>query len=308
MPDQGFRRRAQWRLDDDESTFARRDRHRRSLPPEDAFDSTDGLPEGDRWSPWDQSTPTERGPRPHPAWLVTDLAAVDTELGILKTGKEADVFLLRRGVPGGRSCLLAAKRYRDAGHRMFRRDGAYREGRGVPDSRAARAMANRSAAGREMLAREWASAEFAVLCQLHQAGAPVPYPVQILGTEIVLEFIGEPDGTAAPRLAETRPAGAELAGLWDQLVQAVVTLARHGLAHGDLSAYNLMVHRGRLVMIDLPQAVDVITNPAGGQFLDRDADNVSRWFTARGLGEAGVVPGPGELAALLREEARLGPR
>jgi RIO kinase 1 len=64
----------------------------------------------------DQSTPTERGPRPHPKWLVTDLAAVDTELGILKTGKEADVYLIRRHVPGtSRSCLLAAKRYRDAG-------------------------------------------------------------------------------------------------------------------------------------------------------------------------------------------------
>ena len=303
MPDQGFRRRAKWRLDD-ETTYIKRDRHRRSLPAEDAFDSVDGLPEGDRWSPWDQSTAGERGPRPHPAWLVTDLAAVDTELGILKTGKEADVFLLRRGVPGGRSCLLAAKRYRDAGHRMFRRDSTYREGRGVADSRAARAMANNSAAGREMLAREWATAEFAALCQLHQAGVPVPYPVQILCTEIVLEFIGEPDGTAAPRLAETRPGGAELAGLWDQLVQAVVTLARLGLAHGDLSAYNLLVHRGRLVMIDLPQAVDVITNPAGGQFLDRDAANVGRWFTARGL--TGAVPSPGDLAALLREEARLG--
>ena len=30
---------------------------------------------------------------------MTDLAAIDTELGIVKTGKEADVFLLRRAVP-----------------------------------------------------------------------------------------------------------------------------------------------------------------------------------------------------------------
>ena len=50
--------------------------------------------EGARWSTWDQSTPLERGPRPHPDWLVTELAAVDTELGVLKTGKEADVFLV----------------------------------------------------------------------------------------------------------------------------------------------------------------------------------------------------------------------
>src|SRR6516165_4994322 len=81
---------------DDEQTYAKRDRHLPKLAAEDAHDDTDGLPEGDRWSTWDQSTPTERGPRPHPKWLVTDLAAVDTELGVLKTGKEADVYLLRR--------------------------------------------------------------------------------------------------------------------------------------------------------------------------------------------------------------------
>src|SRR3954454_1446970 len=53
---------------------------------------------GDRWSTWDQSQPLERGPQPYPNWLVTELAAVDFELGVLKTGKEADVFLLRREV------------------------------------------------------------------------------------------------------------------------------------------------------------------------------------------------------------------
>jgi RIO kinase 1 len=70
-----------------------------------------------------------------------------------------------------------------------------------------------------------------------------------------------------------------------------------------MSAYNLLVHHGRLVMIDLPQVVDVITNPGGSAFLDRDAANVASWFTARGL--AGVAPGPEELAALLRAEAGL---
>jgi RIO kinase 1 len=303
VPDPAYRRR-KWRLDDEEPVFAKRDRHRRSLPAEDAHDAVDGLPAGDRWSSWDQPAAGDRGPEPYPRWLVTELAAVDTELGVLKTGKEADVFLVRRGVPGtGRSCLLAAKRYRDPEHRMFHRDSAYREGRRVQESRASRAMAAGSAAGREMMAREWASAEFAALCQLRRAGVPVPYPVQVLGTEIMLEFIGEPDGTAAPRLAETRPAPDVLARLWDQLVQALVTLAGLGLAHGDLSAYNLLVQGGRLVMIDLPQVVDVIAHPLGAQFLDRDAANVARWFTARGL--AGAAPAAGELAALLRQEARL---
>jgi RIO kinase 1 len=55
------------------------------------------------------------------------------------------------------------------------------------------------------------------------------------------------------------------------------------LAHGDLSAFNLLVHEGRLVLIDLPQVVDVVSNPAGPEFLARDVGVVAKWFGARGL-------------------------
>jgi RIO kinase 1 len=290
------------RFDDDQAGFAKRDRHLPRLQAEDAHDDTDGLPEGDRWSTWDQSTPTERGPRPHPKWLVTELAAVDAELGVLKTGKEADVYLLRRYVPGtDRSCLLAAKRYRDAEHRLFHRDAGYLEGRRVRDSRVNRAAGNRSSFGREMIAGQWAGAEFAALCRLYSARLPVPYPVQITGTEILLEFIGDDDGAAAPRLAETRPGEKLLSSLWEQFTTALATLARHGLAHGDLSPYNLLVYHGRLVIIDLPQVVDVIAHPAGRDYLARDARNVAAWFAARGLPAAD----PDELARRVTEQAGL---
>lgn len=258
----------------------------------------DGPPAGDRWSTWDLSTPTERGPQPHPDWLVTELAAVDTELGILKTGKEADVHLISRGVPDtGRVCLLAAKRYRSTDHRLFHRDAGYLEGRRMRDSRASRAMASRTAFGKQVIAGQWAQAEFTALVRLWKLGLPVPYPVQILGTEILQEFVGTADGYAAPRLATVDEG---LDELWEQLVEAMVTLAREGLAHGDLSPYNLLVHEGRLVIIDLPQIVDVIAHPSGPDFLDRDARNVATWFAHKGL----LVSGDG-LSALLRAEAGL---
>ena len=63
MPDSAFRRRKR-RFDDDEPTFAKRSLHRRALPALDTLDAADGLPEGDRWSTWDQSTARERGPGP----------------------------------------------------------------------------------------------------------------------------------------------------------------------------------------------------------------------------------------------------
>ena len=131
-------------------------------------------------------------------------------------------------------------------------------------------------------------------------GVPVPYPVQILGTEVLLEFIGTPDGSsAAPRLAQLRQDTADLPDLWLQLVSALSTMARGGWAHGDLSAYNLLVHDGRLVVIDLPQIVDVVANPRGPEFLDRDARNVATWFRQHGVVEADGD----ELAAVLRADA-----
>ncbi|GAA4203499.1 RIO kinase 1 [Actinocatenispora rupis] len=269
---------------------------------EDTPVAPDGPPSGDRWSTWDQSTPTERGPRPYPEWVVTELGAVDTELGVLKTGKEADVYLLDRSVPGtDRGTLLAAKRYRDPKHRMFHRDSGYLEGRRDKESRVNRAVAKRSAFGREAIAGMWANAEFTALCRMYEAGAAVPYPVQIVGTELLMEFVGTADGTAAPRLAQTRPDPTELADLWEQLRHSLSVLARDGYAHGDLSAYNLLVHEGRLVVIDVPQIVDVIGNPRGREFLERDVRNVGGWFTARGL-SADLVDG---LAADLVHDAGL---
>jgi RIO kinase 1 len=232
------------------------------------------------YSNWDVAT---HGPEPRPDWVVTEFAAIDTEFGILKTGKEADVHLVHRGVPGGAESLLAAKRYRSAEHRMFQRDAGYQEGRRTRRTRDTRALARRSTYGRDLQSGQWASAEFAALGTLWQAGAPVPYPVQLSGTELMLEFIGDDDGTAAPRLAQVRPAPDELADLFEQCVAAMRLLARTGYAHGDLSAYNLLLHDGRLVMIDLPQVVDLVANPRGPEFLHRDCENVCAWFASRGL-------------------------
>jgi RIO kinase 1 len=142
-----------------------------------------------------------------------------------------------------------------------------------------------------MIAGQWAYAEFSALCRLWRLGSElgavtVPYPVQLLGTEVLLEFVGDTEtGQAAPRLAQLRPGPAELADLWRQMVDTLVVLARAGLAHGDLSPYNLLVHDGRLVLIDLPQVVDVVANPRGRDFLARDVRVVATWFAGRGVSD-----------------------
>ncbi|OIV37128.1 RIO-like kinase [Mangrovactinospora gilvigrisea] len=266
-------------------------------------DDPQQLPPGMRWTTWDSSTPLERGPKPRPDWVITELAAQDTEYGVLKTGKEADVHLIERAVPDtDRRTLMAAKRYRDTKHRMFHRDSGYLEGRRGRDSRVSRAVSKRSAFGMQAIAGQWAAAEFDALCRLWRAGAAVPYPVQIVGTEILMEFIGEEDGTASLRLAQLRPDPELLEDLWEQLIEAMSLLAREGWAHGDLSAYNLLVQGGRrLVMIDVPQVIDVVANPRGLSFLERDVRNVGRWFSSHGLPEERVE----QLMARVAQDAGL---
>lgn len=248
------------------------------------FRSYDEVEPGQRWSTWLSVEPLSRGPEPRPDWVVTSQGAIDTELGILKTGKEADVFLLDRTDPHdpAQSVVMAAKRYRTPDHRSFQRSATYTEGRSMKRSRDERALKRKSTFGREVAAAEWAVSEWSALVRCWGLGLPVPYPVQIDGTEILMEWIAV-DGETAPRLAQTRPEPALLASYLEQLREAMATLVQAGLVHGDLSPYNILAAGERLVVIDLPQLVDLVGNAQGFDFLLRDCTNVAAWFTRRGL-------------------------
>jgi RIO kinase 1 len=254
---------------------------------EDLVFSTVEPGDDQRWSTWTAITPSQRGPEPWPDWVITSDGAIDTELGVVKTGKEADLHLIERAVPGVTPAdplvertILAAKRYRTSEHRDFTRSSEYQEGRRTRRSRDARALEKGSAYGRSLAADHWAFAEFEALCVMYERGAPVPYPVQIDGTELLMEFIGQ-DAVAAPRLAQSRDDPAELLPLLEQVVDAMRIFARAGYAHGDLSPYNLLVHEGRVVVIDLPQIVDAVANPNGIGLLHRDCVNIADWFTRK---------------------------
>src|SRR5690349_13719941 len=147
-------------------------------------------------------------------WLVTDPEPYDEfDLGPLKTGKEAEVFLVERVALDGRSCLLAHKRYRPrtVTHKgelealgfqraaNFVNDAAYRDGRTIPNSRDRRAVAKRTRHGRAVLRDDWPANEFAMLTRLHDAGVAVPYPVGRTEDGLLMQYLGDRT-LAAPRL------------------------------------------------------------------------------------------------------------
>ena len=286
----------------------------RYVPPEDDLSDVDErfvidfrsygeLDDGQRWSTWLSVEPLSRGPEPRPDWVVTSQGAIDTELGVLKTGKEADVHLVERADPfdPASGVVMAAKRYRSTEHRTFHRAASYTEGRSMKRSRDERALKRKSTFGRLVAAGEWAVSEWGALVRLWNLGLPVPYPVQIDGTEILMEWITvvDEDGTVqtAPRLAQTRPSPALLASYFEQLTDALAVMVQNGVVHGDLSAYNILAAGDRLVIIDLPQIVDLVGNLNGLDFLQRDCANICAWFRARGLEAADEHVLFGELMA-----------
>lgn len=83
----------------------------------------------------------------------------------------------------------------------------------------------------------------------------------------------------ARRLSEVRVENPQTA--YEVVREYMRRLHRAGLVHGDLSEYNLIIHDGELVVIDLGQAVTV-HHPNAEEFLRRDCRNVANFFRRQG--------------------------
>ena len=239
-----------------------------------------------------------------PAWLVVE-SDDETDLGVLRSGKEAQINIIERTAPGGRTCLLARKRYlprkvtaKGTLEAMgvqrasaFHNDVEYREGRQFRKTRDRRAVERMSTYGKRLLQDRWTGHECEVMSALHDAGCAVPYPVGFADDRFDMQYVGDRDG-AAPQLARARLDPGQVRAAWAQLLDGLRVMTAAGWAHGDLSAYNLLWWEDRLWFIDFPQAVDIAANPGGLDFLHRDVRNVCAWF-----GRHGVEDDPEEVFA-----------
>ena len=196
--------------------------------------------------------------------LVQDdvLAAIG---GPISTGKEANVYEAR----GGDGRDVAVKIYR-VNASDFRQMRTYLEGdprfRGIGSDKRKVVLA-------------WTRKEYANLRRAAAAGVRVPEPIAVERNVLVMELVGAVTDRAR-RLNEVDVENPQTA--FEVVREYMRRLHTAGLVHGDLSEYNMIIHEGELVLIDLGQAVTV-HHPRAEAFLRRDCENVARFFGDLGV-------------------------
>ncbi|MEQ8765497.1 MAG: PA4780 family RIO1-like protein kinase [Planctomycetota bacterium] len=211
---------------------------------------------------------------PEVLWSLTDQGVIDEVVRPLKSGKEAQVYLVRAG-----GDVRVAKVYKDASERSFKQRAQYSEGRRVRNTRDQRAIDRRSRHGRAQEEQAWKSAEVDVIHRLHAQGVRVPAPWNFIDGVLIMELVRGDDGYPAPRLAELDLDAQTATAYFERLLREVVKMLCAGIVHGDLSDYNILVDADGPVVIDFPQSVDAAQNRNAKKLLIRDVDNLSAFLS-----------------------------
>ena len=204
--------------------------------------------------------------------LLTD-GVIDEVVARLKSGKEADVYVVTHG-----GQYVAAKIYKERTQRNFKNNAGYKEGRLVRNSRTRRAMEKGSRFGQEAEEEAWKTAESETLSKLHTAGVRVPAPVMFYEGVLLMELVVDTEGQPAPRLVDALLTPELASQFYRDLRQQAVKVLCCDLIHGDLSAYNILLGANGPTIIDFPQTVSAAANSRAEFFFKRDLDNLRLFF------------------------------
>jgi RIO kinase 1 len=204
--------------------------------------------------------------------LLAD-GVIDEVLGRLKSGKEANISLVRRG-----DDVISAKVYKDRATRSFKNNAEYKEGRKVRNTRTQRAMDSGGKFGRDAAEVAWKSAEADALYRLANSGVRIPAPVLFYEGVLLMELVRDAEGRPAPRLIEITIEREAALGLYADLVAQIISMLCCDLIHGDLSPYNILLAADGPTIIDFPQVISAVHNSRAEHFFLRDFDTVVRFF------------------------------
>ena len=156
---------------------------------------------------------------PAPLQPLIEEGLIDDVISRLMSGKEADVFVVRRNDE-----ILCAKVYKAAEKRSFKQAVLYREGRKTRNSRRARAMDKGSKYGRDQQEQVWHTAELDALTRLADAGVRVPRPFACIDGVLLMELVTDSEGDVAPRLSEVFMSAEEALAGHAEVIRYVVRM------------------------------------------------------------------------------------
>jgi len=137
---------------------------------------------------------------------------------------------------------------------------------------------NKIKKGTRNLVNLWAQKEFRNLSQCYESGLSVPRPISLESNVLAMDFIGD-NGVPAPVLLEADVDEND----YLEAVNFITKLYKKTkLIHGDFSEFNIFKTPNGLVFFDLGSAVD-IRHPNSKEFLKRDINNITRFFSKRGV-------------------------
>jgi RIO kinase 1 len=206
-----------------------------------------------------------------------DQDLIRSYLGPLRPGKEAQIHCCRR--PDGGFAIL--KYYTPVALRSFRADAIYGLGTSFVETRQWRAIRQASGFGLRCKLDLWTANEVRNADRLRRLGLRVPEPLGRLGPAVLMRMIGGPD-RPAPQLREAGIDAATARALLPLIQADILRMLGHNLVHGDLSPYNLLWHRGRHWLIDVPQMVDAAVCPDARELFLRDCRSVLGHLRRRG--------------------------
>ncbi|KAL8290634.1 hypothetical protein RQP46_002892 [Phenoliferia psychrophenolica] len=197
--------------------------------------------------------------------------------GCVSTGKEANVY--HAVAPDGKH--LALKIYKTS-ILVFKDRDRYVSGEFRFKSGYARSNPRK-------MVRLWAEKEMRNLRRMRTAGMRVPEAYEVRENVLVMDFLGEDEWEASPRLKDAVIPNERLRDIYIEMIVLLrVIFARCKLVHADFSEYNVLYHDNHLWVIDVSQSVEG-DHPHAFDFLRSDIRNADDFFAKRGVDTLGLT-------------------
>ena len=104
-------------------------------------------------------------------------------------------------------------------------------------------------------AASYANREYQFMGKAYRNGVRIPTPAMRINNIIIMQFIGD-EWIPAPQLRQVILENPE--EVLDDIIEQLKILFQNAkMIHGDFSEYNLLFHEGKIIVIDMPQAIDM---------------------------------------------------